>query len=196
MKGCRPLTDPEIESVLSALSTTRSPLRDTAFFLVGVYTGFRVSELLSLSLGDVYQQGRIVDEIEVARRSMKGKKSSRRVPFHNERARAALAAWIDELGRLGVVDPAHPLFPSREGAHDAIDRRTAWKMLKRAYASAGLSGKLATHTLRKSYAKKMKALLGDDLQALQQAMGHAEITSTMRYIEFDEKKLHDAFKKL
>ena len=51
MKGCRPLTDPEILAVKDGFVRTR----DKALFILGLKTGLRISELLSLKVGDVYQ---------------------------------------------------------------------------------------------------------------------------------------------
>lgn len=195
MKGCRPLTDPEIAAVLEQLAKTLNPARDRCLFYLGVNTGFRISELLSLRLGDVWQNGKLAEEIAVARRYMKKKTEGRSVPLYNEAARAALDLWVKEL-LAEKRGPETFLFISREGENRHIDRRTAWRGLKNAFAAAGLAGKLATHTMRKTFARKMREIFGDDLQALQQAMGHVEITSTMRYIASDNKKVIDAFRKL
>lgn len=196
MKGCRPLTDQEIAAVLEQINRTQQPLRNAALFQLGIRTGFRISELLSLRLADVWQNGRLADEIAVARRHMKKKREGRSVPLHNPEARAALEAWIAALAAAGHTAPDTALFRSREGANQPMNRRSAWEMLKRAYTASGLTGKLATHTLRKTFAKQMKELLGDDLLALKEAMGHAQITSTTAYVQFDQRKLTDAFRKL
>lgn len=195
MKGCRSLTDEEIPRVLEALGRGRAPARDQAFFMVGIKTGFRVSELLALRLADVYQNGCLVEQIYVARRFMKKKTEGRTVPFKNEQARAALKRWVDELLAAGAT-PDTFLFQSREGENRPLDRRSAWQILRRAFAACSMTGKLATHSMRKTFARVMLALLGGDLPALQLAMGHVEITSTTRYIQADLAKLNNAFEKL
>jgi integrase len=196
MKGCRPLTDAEVTACLAALEAKRFAVRDRALFLVGVNTGFRISELLSLRLADVWQNGRLSEEIAVARRHMKKKQEGRSVPFENPDARAALQAWICELTGAGHRMPDTVLFRSREGGNRPISREQAYRILKRACAACGLTGKLGTHTLRKTFARKMQELLGDDLLALQQAMGHKDIDSTTKYVQFNAPKLRDAFRKL
>jgi integrase len=67
MKGCRPLTDSEIATVKGAFARTR----DKALFILGLKTGLRISELLSLKVGDVYQYGRLADVVYVERKHMK-----------------------------------------------------------------------------------------------------------------------------
>jgi site-specific recombinase XerD len=196
MKGCRDVTDLEIPACLEALAKGRFGVRDSALFWVGVFTGFRISELLSLQLRDVWQNGRVADEIYVARSRMKNQQEGRCVPFQNPDARAALERWIGELAAAGHTAPDTFVFRSREGQNKAIDRTVAYKLLRRAYAACGMTGKLATHTMRKTFARKMQELLGDDLLALQQAMGHKDIDSTTKYVRHNAQKLRSAFQKM
>jgi len=190
MKGCRPLTDPEVEAVLARI---RGP-RNRALFLVGVRTGFRISELLSLRLRDVVQNGKTVDRIAVARRHMKKKREGRTVVLHPE-ARQALERWVKRLTGSGHKDPDTLLFRSREGENQAMNRRTAWHMLRRAYAAAGLTGKLGTHSMRKTFAKRVHKALGNDLLKTQKALGHASVESTVSYLDVDSGEIEDAILK-
>ncbi len=187
MKGARPLTDAEVQTVLGGLHATR----DRALFLLGLRTGFRISELLSLTLGDVVQNGRFVDQISVARRNMKKKTAGRTVVLHPE-ARTALEELVRELQAEKQTGPETFLFLSREGENHPMNRRTAWSMLRAAYAAAGLTGRLGTHAMRKTFAKRIYKALGNDLLKTQKAMGHASITSTVAYLSVDEDEINDA----
>jgi integrase len=91
MKGCRPLTEEEVVRVAHSFSGTYAA-RDQALFLLGVKSGFRISELLSLWVGDVSPHGRLVDRVTVQRRHMEKKLEGRTVLLHPE-AKTALAAW-------------------------------------------------------------------------------------------------------
>ncbi|HEX2242054.1 MAG TPA: tyrosine-type recombinase/integrase, partial [Gammaproteobacteria bacterium] len=66
MAGCRPLTAAEVTQVSRTFADDFQGQRNKALFLVGVRTGFRISELLSLNVSDVYQRGQVVDEVTVA----------------------------------------------------------------------------------------------------------------------------------
>ena len=79
MKGCRPLTDPEIALVSRSFGGTHA-LRDRSWFILGLKTGFRIAELLSLRVGDVWQYGRVVDQLIVRRAHMKQQREGRTVP--------------------------------------------------------------------------------------------------------------------
>jgi integrase len=71
MKGCRPLTEEEVTLVHQSFGGVYAD-HDKTLFLLGVKSGFRISELLSLRLGDVWAHGRLVDRVTVPRRYMKG----------------------------------------------------------------------------------------------------------------------------
>ena len=74
MKGMRPITDEEIEKIKDNFSG-QYKARDYALFVLGIKSGFRISEILSLTLKDVFDNGRIQDRIYVQRKNMKGKNS-------------------------------------------------------------------------------------------------------------------------
>jgi integrase len=73
--------------------------RDTALFLLGVKSGFRISELLSLRVGDVAQHGRLVEQVTVSRQHMKNQREGRTVLLHPE-AKAALVTWLLTLRQM------------------------------------------------------------------------------------------------
>ena len=110
MKGCRALTDPEICVVLAAIESKRFGLRDRALFLLGLRSGFRISELLSLKIADVVQNGNFTDRIEVARRNMKKKLAGRQVALHSE-AKKALQEWVKEAHKIQIPRSRHLYFP-------------------------------------------------------------------------------------
>jgi integrase len=182
MKGCRPFSEVEVSRILEAL-VGRHACRDRALFVLGLYTGFRIAELLSIRVGDVWDGVAVLDRLHVARRNMKRHVEGRTVPLHS-RAREALKGWLDAWGPL-LLDPAAPLFGRHVAANSAITQVAAWRLLKRAYARAGLKGPgLATHSMRKSFAARIYQNVGHDLVKTQAAMGHRNINSTVSYISF------------
>jgi integrase len=152
MPGCRPLTDDEVDLVLQSF-VGRYALRDRALFLLGIYTGFRITELLSLRLQDVYQHQQILSRITVPRRHMKGKYGSRSVPLH-PLAQLALAAWLEQMPRHFVVTSESFVFRSREGGNKPISRLHAHRLLRDAFDSCEMTGNLGTHSMRKTFAKR------------------------------------------
>ena len=83
MKGTRPLDNSEIMLVSACFDGTFAT-RNRGLFLLGVSTGGRISELLSLTIGDVYQNGRAVTDLRFDRSIVKGGEVSRAVPVNRD----------------------------------------------------------------------------------------------------------------
>jgi integrase len=201
MRGCQPLSDEEVTLLAKSFSGTYAK-RNKALFVVGHMTGFRISELLSLRVGDVMQHGKILDQIGVQRRHMKGgkagKTSGRTVKLHPE-ARAALSVWLEVLQKQmgGTLAPELPVFCSRvkdpaTGLKRAVSREQAWRILKEAFNANELQGKLGTHAMRKTFCNRVYEHLNHDLVKTQRAMGHANINSTVQYLSFREEEIDAA----
>jgi len=174
--------------VLETLHAGSNGPRNACLFTVGLMTGFRVSELLSIQVEDVLQCGRIVDAVHVRRSNMKGKGEGRTVKL-NAKAKEALASWVEERG---VVDG--PLFCSTAGKR--ISRVQVWRIFNRAFEAIEMTGTLGTHCMRKTFASRMYDGLGGDLINLQKALGHKWITSTSQYLSFKEDEINDALDQL
>ena len=187
MSGCRPLRPEEIYEVAQSFGG-RYQWRDRALFLVGLYTGFRITELLSVRWHDCVRHGQVSEALCVERRHMKQKQRGRTVALHPE-ARAALARWYtDDQPPTGALH----VFRSRKGENRPLTRQTAWQILMAAYASCGMSGRLGTHSLRKTFALAVHEQLGRDLYRTQQALGHANIGSTIHYLPVAEAEIQQA----
>ena len=181
MKGTRPLNNDEIRRV-SATFTGTYEVRNRGLFMLGVSTGGRISELLSLRVGDVYQNGKPVTDLLFDKSIVKGSETSRAVPVNVDGRHAidALVYWHRE--RYGDVDDNRPVFPSRNSNGTvALNRQTAHDMLKAAFMTAGLNGKLATHSLRKSFAQRVYEESGD-IYLVQELLGHRNIATTQKYL--------------
>lgn len=170
------------------------PERDRALFLLGIRTGFRISEILSLRLCDVFQNGGYTDRISVARKHMKKKTEGRTVRLHSE-ALEALKTLVLTLKAQGKGEPKDFIFQSRKGTKKQLGRIAAWYLIQRAARTAGIAGKIGTHCMRKTFAKRIYERLGHDLLRTQKALGHAEIKSTMSYLTFSEDEIDDAILK-
>ena len=93
MKGTRPLDNDEIRRVSGCFTGTYE-IRNRSLFMLGVSTGGRISELLSLRVGDVYQNRSAVSDLLFKKSIVKGKENSRAVPVNQDGRRA-----IDEVVR-------------------------------------------------------------------------------------------------
>lgn len=194
IQGCRPLTEPEIKQVIQLFDGPFA-LRDRALFVLSIRMGYRISELLSLRVKDCFQFGNVLDVIQVHRRHMKHKVRGRAVPVHQE-AREALQSWLEHSQLLN--SPNAFLFQSRKTDRQgerAISRFQAWKIFKEAFNKAGLTGKLATHSGRKTFANNLHQRLGRDITKTARALGHVSINNTIAYLSFDDSEVTDAILK-
>ena len=181
MKGTRPLDNQEIRLVSACFDGTFAS-RNRGLFMLGVSTGGRISELLSLQIGDVWQNGRAVSDLLFDKSIVKGGEVSRAVPV-NVDGRAAIESLIDwHRERYKTIASSRSLFPSRnKNGAVAMSRQTAHEMLKKAFLAAGLNGKLATHSLRKSFAQRVYEE-SRDIYLVQELLGHRNISTTQKYI--------------
>ena len=181
MKGTRPLDNDEIRRVSTCFTGTFAT-RNSGLFMLGVSTGGRISELLSLQIGDVYQNGSAVSDLLFERSVVKGGEVSRAVPVNRD-GRHAIDQLIDwHRQHYRNTDPNRPLFPSRHKSGTVpMHRQTAHDVLKKAFIAAGLNGKLATHSLRKSFAQRLYDKSGD-IYLVQELLGHKNISTTQKYL--------------
>ena len=181
MKGTRPLDNDEIRRVSGCFTGTYQ-IRNHGLFMLGVSTGGRISELLSLSVGDVYQNRKPVTDLLYSKAIVKGGEVSRSVPVNADGRRS-----IDELvnwhrAHYRSVASKRPLFPSRHKSGTlSMHRQTAHAILKTAFIEAGLNGHIATHSLRKSFAQRLYDKTGD-IYMVQELLGHRNISTTQKYL--------------
>ena len=76
MAGCKPLSPDDENHALRAMK--KFSLRDQALVLVGLNTGFRIIELLSLEVGQVWENGAVRPRVTITRRKLKGGRGRRR----------------------------------------------------------------------------------------------------------------------
>lgn len=172
------LNDEEVEAVLSQCDrTTWTGTRDYAMFVLTIQTGLRISELTSLTCGDVFLgRGPHVHCVG------KGRKE-RRTPLL-PRTVDILRAWLTE--RAGA--PATPLFPTSVGrtlSRDAIELRLALYVTRAAVNCPSLRSKrVSTHTLRHTAAMRL-LLSGVDVTVIALWLGHERVSTTSIYLQAD-----------
>lgn len=177
----------EVERLLKAPEGDKpGTIRDRALIEVLYATGLRVSELCSLKLDDVYFDAGYL------RCTGKGQKE-RVVPF-SEQAAGALKQYIELARPRFTADPQNRyVFLSRRGVK--ISRQMVWKLIKQYARKAGIQKKISPHTLRHSFASHLLAN-NAPLRAIQEMLGHADITTTQIYTHVDQsrlKSIHEQF---
>lgn len=192
MKGTRPLTNEEIIKVAECFDS-KFEVRNRSLFMLGVSCGARISELLALKIGDVWQNGKPVTDIQFSKHIVKGKEHARSVPLNADGRTAIgqLIAWYENrFTELSYIAPDAPLFQSRIGTKP-LTRKGAADVLRVAFEKAGLNGKLATHSLRKSFAQRLYNITGD-IFIIKEMLGHQSTTTTQKYLGVDYAYVKEA----
>jgi len=179
------LTVAEIEKLLAAPNTDEAlAIRDRALLEFAYATGVRVSELIGLTLQDIlFEEG-------VARVFGKGAKE-RLVPV-GRRALGAVALYAREIRPTldkGVGRGA--LFLNARGR--PLSRVGAWGVIKKMAKRAGLTKRVTPHTLRHTFATHLLEG-GADLRAVQEMLGHADLSTTQLYTHVDRDYLRSVHK--
>lgn len=169
----------DLESMKRALR--KRSLRDYALFVLGVNSGLRISDLLKLRVKDVLIQGKRRPQI-TDRIRLREKKTGKTKDFPlNVPARSALGEYI----RTNNPAPEGPLFLSRKrganGEARSISKVQAWKILSDTAVQVGITEKIGTHSLRKTFAYHAYKK-GVDISLLQKLLNHASQTETLRYM--------------
>jgi integrase/recombinase XerD len=205
MAGMRDYSDQETDLVRKSFSG-RYALRDRCYFEIALQMGLRVSEMLSITVGQVYQYGKVVQEVSIERKHMKGgkagKASGRTIPLFPE-THPHILAWLTCLAamlkvELKDLDPSMLLFCSRvrnkDGSRRAIARETAWRIIKGIARENEFSGKVGTHSTRKTLACKVFTW-SKDIRVVQRSLGHKSLQSTEAYLKsLTDREVWTAFR--
>jgi integrase/recombinase XerD len=175
----------EVEKLLAAPSLDE-PLafRDRALLELAYGAGLRVSEWISLTIRDVMLQDHLVRVF--------GKGGKERLVPIGRRAIGAIAIYLRELRpSLERGEGKGVLFLNSRG--QPLSRMGAWKILRKYVDQAGIKKPVSPHTLRHSFATHLLEG-GADLRAVQEMLGHVDISTTQIYTHVDREYLRSVHK--
>jgi integrase/recombinase XerD len=174
----------EVQKLLAApRGSEPTALRDRALLEVMYACGLRASETIGLELGDV-------DMHEGFLRA-RGKGSKERLVPLGRQAILAINAYL-RSGRPKLVGERHEakMFVNFRGG--PLTRQGLYKIVQRHARDAGLSGRMSPHTLRHSFATHLLQN-GCDLRAVQEMLGHADISTTQMYTHLSGEHLKEVY---
>ncbi len=176
----------EVTRILEAAGTdTATGLRDRALLEFLYSTGARISEAVGLDVDDISLDAEASGPA-IVRLFGKGSKE-RLVPLGSYGARALEAYLVRGRPLLAAKGKGTPaLFLNARGGR--ISRQSAWTILKAAADKANITKDVSPHTLRHSFATHLLEG-GADLRAVQEMLGHADISTTQIYTHVDREYL-------
>jgi integrase/recombinase XerD len=159
-------------------------LRDKAILEFLYATGVRISELINI------KRKNLLSEVGLVRVIGKGQKE-RVVPI-GEKAIKAVEKYLSDLRpHLANQNSQDVLFLNRRGRR--FSRMGVWKILRKYVNRAGIKKKVSPHSIRHSFATHLLEG-GADLRAVQEMLGHADISTTQIYTHLDREYLKDVHK--
>jgi len=182
-KAPETLTIEEINLLLEQPSkNTPKEIRDKAMLELLYATGMRVSELISLNLSDV----NLTMSYILCRDDVK----ERVIPIENA-AKIALESYI-KTAREVMCDDSQYLFTNMKGK--PMSRQGFWKLIKGYANKAGINKEITPHMIRHSFASHL-VTNGADLKAVQEMLGHSDISTTQIYLKSRQSKIKEEYDK-
>ncbi|SIT66808.1 site-specific tyrosine recombinase XerD [Edaphobacillus lindanitolerans] len=185
MKLPRVLSVDEVDALISAPDLSKpNGVRDRAMLEMLYGTGMRVSECIGMNTGDVH--------LTMGFARVFGKGSKERIVPLGRTALDAVSVYLGDarpkLLKGGRAQDA--LFVNARGGR--LSRQGVWKLLNEHARTAGISKELTPHILRHSFATHLVEN-GADLRAIQEMLGHADISTTQIYTHVSKSRLKDVY---
>ncbi|WP_155590396.1 site-specific tyrosine recombinase XerD [Lysinibacillus cavernae] len=176
----------EIEALLTAPNRSKPQgIRDLAMLELLYGSGMRISELIALDLADIHLTMGFVRVF--------GKGGKERIIPLGKSALSAINAYLN--GARGQLQGKHPktdaFFINQRGKR--LTRQGCWKLMKEHALKAGIQHELTPHILRHSFATHLVEN-GADLRAVQEMLGHADISTTQIYTHISKTRLSEVYK--
>lgn len=182
-KAPETLSVDEINQLLEQPSkSTPKEIRDKAMLELLYATGMRVSELISLKIDDV--------NLAMSYILCRDASKERVIPIEHA-AKAALESYINNVRQL-MCDDSDYLFTNMKG--QPMSRQGFWKLIKAYAVKAGIDKDITPHMIRHSFASHL-VTNGADLKAVQEMLGHSDISTTQIYLKSRQSRIKEEYDK-
>jgi integrase/recombinase XerD len=168
----------EIDRLFKLLETSR----DKCLFALGIYTGMRISEIISLKKDQVFSDDGVKYQLTVKRLKKKANVYSD-IPIH-PKLRQLLKEYKDKVG------DSEWLFPSSESIDGYLSRIRAHQILSEAFSALKIEG-ASTHSMRRTCLTRMSRV-GIALRTIQEISGHSNLGQLQAYLQVDPEDKHRA----
>jgi integrase/recombinase XerD len=186
MKQAKLLTQAEQKRVNTLINGHRYPTRNHTIFAFSFYAGLRACEIAGLKVGDVFDaSGAVRDTVYLAAAQTKGDEAN--TVLVSKRLEKALLAFAATYPRHICNPNAALFFSAKRGGFSA---QTIVNLFARFYALSGIKG-ASSHSGRRQFLTEL-ADKGVNVRVIQALARHKDISTTQRYIDYNESKLRNA----
>ena len=184
MSQAKTLTPQEIDQVLHYIASRSYAMRNRVMFLTGLWSGMRVGEIASLSVGDVRNtDGSVRAEIRLTAEQTKGRHP--RTVFLPQKLRDELRVYFD---MRGMVPATNPLFIT--AGRKRFSANVMAQHFHYLFKRAGIAG-ASSHSMRRSFISLL-ASRGIGVRVLAELAGHRSIAVTQKYIDVNDDMKRNA----
>ena len=178
------LTIEEMERLLQSPDQTTQDIRDNAMMELLYASGLRVSELINLNISDL--------NLEMGFIHVYGKGEKERIVPTTEYVAKKLTNYIKNY-RLKLLKDENidTLFLTNRGK--GFTRQGLWKTIKKYVRDSGIDKNITPHSFRHSFATHLIEN-GADLRAVQEMLGHSDISTTQIYTQISAGKIREMYK--
>ncbi|SDI97013.1 site-specific tyrosine recombinase XerD [Salimicrobium halophilum] len=178
------LSSTDVEKLLGLPVKDDLTARNKAMLEMLYATGLRVSEMVALKVSDLHLTMGFVRCI--------GKGNKERIVPLGDMAKEAISEYLNgPRQRLVKQKSTEELFVNHHG--NPLSRQGFWKILKAVAKDVGVTEEITPHTLRHSFATHLLEN-GADLRAVQEMLGHADISTTQIYTHVTKTRLQDVYR--
>ena len=172
----------DVKDLLRATFSAKTALRDSSMLELLYSSGLRVSELVSIKLGDIHFDAGFIRVL--------GKGSKERIVPVNQRALEKIRDYSEKERPEILKKKQSPyLFVTRNGS--SMTRQRFWQTLKAIGKQSGVE--LSPHTIRHCFATHLLEG-GADLRSLQKMLGHSDISTTQIYTKVTTDRIKKVYK--
>lgn len=184
MAQAKTLTNEELEQVLAYIATRSYALRNRVMLLTGMWSGMRVGEIASLTVGDVMNaNGKVKSEVRLSAEQTKGRYP--RTVFLPQKLRDELQNYLDIRQAKNLDEPLFITAGRKAFSANVLTQHFYWL-----FKSAGIDG-ASSHSMRRSFLTSLAAK-GIGVRVLASLAGHRSIQVTMKYIDASDDMKRNA----
>lgn len=177
------LSTEDVEILLDIPTDDPLSIRNKAMIETMYATGLRVTELIELSMSDLHLTMGFIRSF--------GKGSKERIVPLGDLAKQAIELYLSDAREYLVKEKrVDTLFVNHRGG--LLTRQGFWKILKKVAQERGITKNISPHMLRHSFATHLLEN-GADLRAVQEMLGHVDISTTQIYTHVSRKRLKDIY---
>ena len=184
MAQAKTLTPAELDQVLSYIAQHKFSLRNRVMLLTGTWSGMRVGEIASLSIGDVMNGDKTVKaEVRLSAEQTKGRHP--RTVFLPQKLRDELQAYLNLRQPTKLTEPLFVSAGRKRFTANVLTQHFFWL-----FQRAGIAG-ASSHSMRRTFITNL-ASKGIGVRVLASLAGHRSIAVTQKYIDVNDDMKRNA----